>query len=215
MSKLILVYGGESTGTRLMTKLLLEGTGYYGHHTHDQDLDRIINHTAACKGLRQHIAHYRGIIWRRSFPHNRAWLRIDEEYGKLVPDFFDPKEVRVVVMTRNWLAAARSQVKARHVDNIGQALANLQEAYRYIFYFLEEHNWLRYQIVSFDLLVREYWVYLPYIFYHLGIPKSRIELIDSFPQITNTNEKHLWEELSEQEKKTGSVYKPPSEEEPP
>jgi hypothetical protein len=113
--KAILVTGGESTGTRLMTKILCS-MGYYGDSGHEQRLDDV-------------IPQYPAIVWRRSVPHARQFPPLAQMARTLRGMGY---EVSALVMMRDWHCAAKSQVQAGHVANIEEADCNLRKAYAHI-----------------------------------------------------------------------------------
>lgn len=86
----VAVVGGESCGTRMMSRLLAR---------------------AGCEVL------------HRSFPYEGAHLRHWPEESVV-----DYNPVAIVVMTRDWWAAAPSQVREGHVPDEETAFANLEEA---------------------------------------------------------------------------------------
>lgn len=112
-----MVLGGESTGTRLVTRLLL-AAGCYGDGDHVQRLD---THIPEDKPL---------LVWRRSVPHANEMPNIAEMALALVRAGY---VVTAVITVRDWLCTAQSQVKAPHAPNDAAALYSLQNAYRHIF----------------------------------------------------------------------------------
>lgn len=107
----IAVIGGESCGTRLMSKLLAK---------------------AGCEVL------------HRSFPYEGSVLRHwpDEPVLAYEPDAF-------VVMTRDWWAAAASQVREGHVPDEETAFGNLQEATSRIAALVRGRQWRAVNYESF------------------------------------------------------------------
>ena len=95
-----LVLGPESSGTRLMTRILI-AAGCAGYDGHDQVFDTALP-----------IADGRPIVWRRSVPHRREWPEIGWMLRLLCEQGYTP---RIVVMARDWYAMARSQASAGHV----------------------------------------------------------------------------------------------------
>lgn len=132
-SKAILVVGGESTGTRLMTRILC-GMGFYGDGDHAQRLDSV-------------IPQYPSIVWRRSVPHAGVFPPLNEMAEKLRGMGY---EVSALVMTRDWHCTAKSQVAATHVKTEEQALANLRKAYAHIYEQLKD---VPFMMVSYEALV--------------------------------------------------------------
>jgi hypothetical protein len=132
MKTAFLVLGPESSGTRFITKLLLDA-GCFGDGDHDQRLDILedrerINEDALPKNETP-------IVWRRSYPHRGIFVDIGKAVVQLQAKGYD---VWAVVTSRDWFPMLQSQVNVGHVLNepIGQAHA--QMAYRYIFKYLPE-----------------------------------------------------------------------------
>jgi hypothetical protein len=132
--KAILVTGGESTGTRLMTKILIS-MGYYGDSGHEQRLDQV-------------IPQYPAIVWRRSVPHARQFPPLAQMATTLRGLGY---EVSALVMMRDWHCAAKSQVQAGHVANMEEAECNLRKAYAHI---TEQLRDVPFTMVSYESLVQ-------------------------------------------------------------
>ncbi|MFP4344253.1 MAG: helix-hairpin-helix domain-containing protein [Anaerolineales bacterium] len=148
-----LVAGAESTGTRLVTQILL-AAGCRGDRGHAQRWD-----TRLPEGETP-------IVWRRSFPHGDTWPLLKELLGYLGEAGY---AVTVVVTTRDWWATARSQVRHGHAHDEAEALAHLQEAYRRIFAALEEQGG-DYQVVGYEGLVQRPETVIPWLCEQLGLP---------------------------------------------
>lgn len=133
-NKAILVTGGESTGTRLMTRILCH-MGFYGDDGHEQRLDSV-------------IPQYPAIVWRRSVPHARQFPPLAEMAGQLSSMGY---EVSALVMTRDWYAASKSQISAGHVASEDEAVINLRKAYHHI---CEQLNGIPFQMVSYEALIQ-------------------------------------------------------------
>jgi len=112
-----LVTGPESSGTRLMTRLLIKN-GFLGDAGHVQRWDNLVFPEPE-----------RPIVFRRSMPHGGQWPVLRDVIGVLQRKGYD---VHVVVMAREWWAMTRSQVKAGHVPNEQVALHHIRQAYALI-----------------------------------------------------------------------------------
>lgn len=112
MKRAFVVCGGESTGTRLVTAILL---------------------AAGCTGTSEHVQPYDTnpptgelIAWRRSLPHSGHW----PDLRKLITDLqARGYAVTLCVTMRDWFVASASQVAVGHVQSEEAALANLRRAY--------------------------------------------------------------------------------------
>ena len=149
----ILVLGPESSGTRLMTRILIDA-GCAGSDDHVQPFDARLPD-------RQDL-----IVWRRSFPHNRKWPNVIELVDRLEKHGFS--KVRAVVTMRDWYAMCCSQVAAGHVESIHEALMNIQWAYGEIFGGLRYVN-VPYVVCHYESLVQRSWPVVSYIMDFLGL----------------------------------------------
>jgi LPS sulfotransferase NodH len=133
MGQAFLVVGGEGTGTRAVTRLLI-AAGCEGDGSHFQPFDTAIP--------RDHNR----IVWRRSIPHALQWPEIPYLASVLAHRGYS---THVVVTTRDWAATAQSQVAATHVKTIAEAQANLRRAYQHIFSGIDKVP-LPYTMVSYE-----------------------------------------------------------------
>lgn len=188
-----LVLGGESTGTRLMTSILVR-CGCAGNDGHEQYLDDGAKRQQAILASNR-----QPFVWRRSIPHSKQWVDIEKRLIHPLTLLIPQEEICIIVMTRNWLAAAKSAVNAGHVHNIGQAIANLQKAYVDIFSDLGMYPKIDYHLVSYDFLVRTRDVYLKYLLKNLKLTTYHHDLGNI---IYDGNERHIWEAIDEQAKQS-------------
>lgn len=135
MKRAFLVLGAESSGTRLMTRILINA-GCYGNEHHDQTLDNKIPE------------HESLIVWRRSVPHRKKWPDLVGMVEKLEEFGF---EITVFIMSRDWYSMARSQVNAPHVENATKAYENISNAYEYIFAAMTA---MKYELVNYEALTQ-------------------------------------------------------------
>jgi len=129
------VVGAESTGTRLMTEILMHA-GCDGDATHEQRFDN---------GFPPASKH---IVFRRSFPHANITPDLTAILRDLRKAGYSP---RVIVMTREIGATASSQLLARHCVTEWEALMRIQGAYRAIFEALCKES-VAYVIVAYEAL---------------------------------------------------------------
>lgn len=114
-----LVLGGESTGTRLVTRLCLLN-GCEGDDEHVQRWDESLP-----SPVEQPL-----IVWRRSIPHGAGDARHFPDPAFLIQDLeARGYEVAVLVTTRCWRAATKSQVAQGHVTTEEEGLQNLRRTY--------------------------------------------------------------------------------------
>lgn len=117
VKRAFLVLGPESSGTRLLTEILL-GAGCQGSADHDQAFDR---HLDTARNL---------IVWRRSMPHgsgsHRRWPDLDNEM--LTPLVRRGFQVAVFATIRSHYCMVRSQLAVPHVSSLQEAERNVAEA---------------------------------------------------------------------------------------
>jgi LPS sulfotransferase NodH len=177
MKRAYLVFGPESSGTRLMTRILIlagcQGSwGHYQHYDH-------------------HFPKDSPIVWRRSVPHARQWPDIVDMVTSLRNAGYS---VKAVVTTRHWWPMICSQVKAGYVPCLDTARKNVRRAYRHIFSSLEQAN-VEYVIVSYEALVEERGPAIKAILNELQLPSSAdievvTERILKEINLINANQKH-------------------------
>lgn len=109
----MLVMGPESSGTRLVTRILVEA-GCDGDWTHAQRFDT--------PPLPEPV---RPIVWRRSVPHARHWPRFYVWAAAVRHAGYEPM---AVVVIRETTALVRSQMSYGHVSDVSQALNHIQRA---------------------------------------------------------------------------------------
>lgn len=195
MYKAFIVVGGESTGTRLVTQLLIN-VGCVGDSGKAQRLDKFSKEDS----LRDLMSEgkFPRVVWRRSVPHASRMPNLEEELMYPLLGMYKRGEIFVVVTTRNWLCAARSAVNAGHCRDLASALVRLERAYTHIFEFLKKHSKMRYHMVSYDALISSGNFYLPYLFGQLQLNVPFDEAVKMARTFYNGNTKHYWEELGEQ-----------------
>lgn len=109
----LLVLGAESTGTRLLTRMLIAG-GCVGDDTHEQRWDKEVP-------ARQPL-----IVLRRSVPHAGEFVRVDAFVKRVRVWGY---QAEALVIWRDFRAAARSQVVSGHQPTEQAAAAMLERAY--------------------------------------------------------------------------------------
>lgn len=115
----ILVFGAESSGTRLWTEILIRA-GCYGQSTHVQSMDA----WADC------MVKDRNLAWRRSLPHGKKWPLVCDMVTTMKSWNLD---VHVLVTMRDYYSMIQSQLGARHVKTTDEARDNILRAYESIF----------------------------------------------------------------------------------
>ena len=109
------VVGPESSGTRMLTKLLI-ANGCYGQAGDEQAMDS--NFVKVLETPK--------IVFRRSFPHGGIWPDLDSRFD-LVREF--GYQIILIKMIRDINAIAQSQVIRYHVSTIPEALEHVRKAY--------------------------------------------------------------------------------------
>lgn len=166
MKKAFIVLGPESSGTRLVTKILIEG-GCQGDAGHKQDFD-----TNPFCGRDP-------IVWRRSVPHDHQPLELEGMLERLSEAGY---RVTIIVIVRDWSVMERSQLSVGHVTHVNQARENIKNAYLTIFDQIISLR-LNYVMVSYESLVLNSEEVQKNLFESLGLSGK-----DTVP-VTNENEK--------------------------
>jgi LPS sulfotransferase NodH len=168
MKKAYVVVGPESSGTRLITKLLIDA-GCFGDGGHGQSLDKSGDQSREFLEESRLPQDDTPIVWRRSYPHAGKWLDISKPISQLQRKGY---EVRVVVTTRDWFPMIQSQMKERHVKDETVGLHNVQKAYRMIFEKLPKDT--PFVIASYESIARYRWKAVRRLFETLQVWKPRL-----------------------------------------
>lgn len=131
-----LVFGPESSGTRLATSILINA-GCYGSAEHVQPLD-----TMSPESIQSIPS---PIVWRRSFPHGGHVPIISDLINRV-----HPRPIKVIVTVRDLHCIRQSQTRDnQHATSIEQASDNIRLAYKTIFNGILTHS------LDFHLFVYE------------------------------------------------------------
>ncbi len=160
--KAYLVLGPESSGTRMMTQILM-ATGCAGDGDHDQRWDSVLPDGET------------SVVWRRSVPHGGQWPPLDLMVKRLRERSY---EVYGVVMSRDWTAMMRSQVE--HWEHTREsAIKNIRMAYPYIFSSLLKFQ-VPYVMVNYESLMQHGVQSLTDVFETIDlVPPAEFELRDA------------------------------------
>lgn len=165
-----LVLGAESSGTRLVTRLLV-GAGCHGSDEHfDQPFDAGVPEDGPDL-----------VVWRRSVPHDGEISSLGGMIHELRGVDYN---VMAVVTVRDLYATSLSQVNARHVPNTEMAEAHVRIAYRHIFAALMAHL-VPYVIVPYESLVLHGQQAIIRLYRHLGLG-----IPNAIEHIYDANEKY-------------------------
>lgn len=137
-----------------MTRLLVEG-GCWGDHGHAQRLDN--RHLKTAANL---------IVWRRSLPHSGRWPPVAQMMRDLQGVGYG---LTVLVMVRERMAMARSQLLRGHVASLAQAYGNIKTAYTMIFeaiLMITVDDWT---LIPFGTLALDGKAFLPGLFEGWGL----------------------------------------------
>jgi len=108
------VVGPQSSGTRMMTRALLQASGGYGSSEHNQPMDDL-----------NFEARPETIVFRRSVPHSGRWPDLKRIARRMLSCGYEVKFVRMH-RQRNFLV--RSQIRVGHVPRESQAHAEIERA---------------------------------------------------------------------------------------
>lgn len=173
MKRAILVFGPESSGTRLMTSILMNA-GCIGSSDHYQWWD---DH-----------AFEEGddlVVWRRSFPHgvDRGWPDVGGMAARLAPWGY---QVQAVVMARDVHSMASSQARQGYAESYQAAVRAIGEAYERIFTGLAEGR-VPLTVITYENLVQRPAEVQAWLKEMLELPAM------PYVRITDGNEKHYGE----------------------
>lgn len=169
----LLVLGPESSGTRLMTEILVR-SGCKGSSGDSQPMADL-NHAGSQEG---------NIVIRYSLPHTRVWPDIAYTAERLRAHGF---QVLAVVMTRAWWPMMESQAKRGHIAHQASAMINISKAYPFILGHIGKQN-IPYIMVSYEEMILNPGGYIPRTCAMLHVPNPV-----PFPEIRNENLKHYAE----------------------
>lgn len=164
--KAFLVVGPESSGTRLMTSILI-AAGCYGDDTHDQRLDLEIPDNEPL------------LVWRRSVPHRGEWVYPSYYLERLQAAGY---ETTILIMSRDWHSMAISQEQAPHAADVREAQENIRQAYCHIFQHIRD---TRFEIVNYEALTQRPEGTIRYLLRRLGLPEP-----GAFPAVYDGNLKY-------------------------
>jgi hypothetical protein len=126
--RVFMVVGPESSGTRILTRLLCMA-GCIGDYGHEQRLDRFVYEDGiSIKEIFEYEP--KTIVLRRSIPHYPNVRPDIIEIGtKFKKAGFEPF---YIVAVRDWICTAKSKVRTEHCQNWPDAKMTLAEEWAYI-----------------------------------------------------------------------------------
>ena len=122
MKKAYLIFGPESSGTRMLTQIMI-ASGCIGDPDHRQRWDQKLPETEPL------------IVWRRSLPHGGKMPNIQHMVDGLRANGY---EVSALVILRDIHACASAQVRRGHAGSLVEAVSAIMNAWRYAAHFLEQ-----------------------------------------------------------------------------
>lgn len=162
------VIGPESSGTKLVTKLLMNA-GCFGSDEHQQPIDEALDNDTFFDRLFQGEEK---IVVRRSWPHGIDHKAPDV---KGIFETLESKgyEVRFVVTMRSWPTMIESQIDAeQHASTRWEAYENIVDATTKIFYWIKRLK-APFIIVNYGDLLRNKTVTLHWMLNALGLEYER------------------------------------------
>lgn len=169
MKRAFLVYGPESAGNRLLTRILV-ACGCYGDGDHHQRLND--GPPPPNTDL---------VVLFRSVPYARGWPDLIENIDQVIRYGYRPT---VLVLNRDVYAMAASQVRTGHAQDIEAAYRCIAAAYKIIFAAISYHK-ADYLMISYECLFIRQTDYMTWLLKYLGL-----ELLQPVERITDQNEKH-------------------------
>ena len=141
MTTSIILFGPESSGTKLIERGLVE-VGFQGVEWYVTEKEVYLP-----KGP---------VVWRRSWPHGGVWPDT-----KLMVDRLKARgdEVIVITTSRDWWCSSISHTDHNHVETQQQAVANLTRVYTSLYKSLVEVN-VPFTLVPYESLLQNGWIVL-------------------------------------------------------
>ena len=121
MNRAFLIFGPESSGTRMLTEYLIRCTNAFGDWTHSQCLDRAENFN--------HLKPDSDIVWRRSLPHSGIWADIPTMSRFVATKGFTSIAIGIIRASTPTIA---SQLKNKHINTIERGQDNYNRAVEHI-----------------------------------------------------------------------------------
>lgn len=182
MNRAILVLGPESSGTRLVTRILINA-GCAGSSEHFQPIDYSYRPDRSQPDYRALLVDPL-LVWRRSVPHNGQPL----DLGRMKSILLGYK-IDAVVVQRDMYCVVESQVKNKLATNRTVARERYDRAYRFIFEQLIAMDIPMY-LLSFESLIME-----PVQTQHSMLKALGLRVPDMHVRVTDENRKH-WDRYS-------------------
>lgn len=171
MNQAFFVVGPESSGTKLITKLLIEA-GCFGDPGDEQRMDRGFPKDGGPEN----------IVYRQSFPCRKVW----PDLLKLINDVRQNNyKSFIIVMTRDWKAMELSQAMRGHILSGQELYENVQASYVNIFRTVGVLM-TEYLMISYESLYQRPEQYGKWIFKKLSLDSKNV----NWKQVTDQNAKH-------------------------
>jgi len=163
-----LVMGVQSSGTRLLTRILMAG-GCVGSGVHHQVFDTVEPTSTV-------------IVMRRHYPTfmRPAWAKSENIITSLEAIGYS---VRALIITRDWHSMTQSQLAAPHADSYEAAREMSQAVWRRIFVEMPANT--DFMTVSYEALVQRPLPTIARIFDYLGLKQ-----VHAIEAIADGNEKY-------------------------
>ncbi len=118
MKQFVLVTGPESSGTKLLTRILIE-MGYIGQNTHGQLLDRFFEQKLP-------LDNKYDFVFRRSVPHATEYVDYEDIKNWAIDNQF---QFKTIITLRNYIPCLKSKKYAEHPEPATQQTLTKQLSY--------------------------------------------------------------------------------------
>ncbi|MEM4720659.1 MAG: hypothetical protein QXT73_01180 [Candidatus Methanomethylicaceae archaeon] len=159
MKVAVVVVGAESTGTRMLTQMIID-QGFFGDAEDPQRVLQILN---ASEPLEEPY-----VVVRRSVPHGEVW---DGLSGLMWSLYERGYSLKVIVTVRDPYCICMSQAaNQKHAFNVNHALRKIMRAYVNILPELSSYDAVPYVILPYESLILSKGAALKKVFMLFNLP---------------------------------------------
>lgn len=170
-NRAFIVVGPESSGTFLITKLLIDA-GCFGDGGMQQRLD-LPNGGTECLNATMLPADGSPIVWRRDLCSRAIWPNLAVMVEQLRKYHYEPT---IIVVVRDWWPIAMTQRRQMISDDIEydhkMFMVSTGDAYRRIFATMPET--VKFIMASYESIITNKWAAVDKLFSMIGLTKTKL-----------------------------------------